>query len=147
MGWFSKGGSGFDFDLLELGPGREKGARGGLLPASIWGNTVVLCCAALMNRCMGLPNSELAHREIPAVCSTNFFFFFGSEKEKSRERDRGGHEPVTSTLADSNKEMSVRLMEKRREIQSSYRGLTRLKIIQTIARYPPKSTRDQYSCY
>lgn len=66
----------------------------------------------------------MAHREIPAVCSTNFFFFFGSEKENCRERERGGggHEPVTSTLADSNKEMSVRLMEKRREIQSSYRG-------------------------
>lgn len=55
---------------------------------------------------------------------------------------------MTSSLADSNKEMLVRLMEKRREIQSSYRGLTRLKIIQTIARYPQKSTRgDQYSCF
>lgn len=66
----------------------------------------------------------MAHREIPAVCSTNFFFFL-VQKKKIAERERGGgggHEPVTSTLADSNKEMSVRLMEKRREIQSSYRG-------------------------
>lgn len=65
----------------------------------------------------------MAHREIPAVCSTNFFFFLVQKKKiAERERGGGGHEPVTSTLADSNKEMSVRLMEKRREIQSSYRG-------------------------
>lgn len=42
---------------------------------------------------------------------------FGSKKKKKkaeRERERERHEPVNSTLADSNKEMLVRLLEKRR---------------------------------